>query len=248
MSKMKIKKRLFTIFILGIVVSMSLFSALSYSETFGNEDFGKSVIITDDKKYAVKEYKSGWNLIPRSVSSTKINTLMPETPESEKCDLQNSPSFFYLPSQNEYSSDKEGFSSYIKPIAEEGYAYGSSAGSFWVYFENDCLLTTDREETSMDSKTKLSKGWNFISATKEMEGKNIGNLTGTCEISSAHFWHNEGGGQESSGWIEIPLNGGDDEVYEDSVGMGIIMKAESDCELNVGGSSDSESAPGLPGE
>jgi len=244
---MEIKKRLFVIFILGIVVSISLFSALSYSETFGNGDFGKNIFITDDKKYAVKEYKSGWNLIPRSVSSTKINTLMPGTPESEKCDLQNSPSFFYLPSQNKYSSDKEGFSSYIKPIAEEGYAYGSSAGSFWIYFENDCLLTIDREETSMGSKTKLSKGWNFVSATKEMKGKNLGDLTGTCEISSAYFWYNgDGGGQESSGWMEIPLNGEDDEVYEDSVGMGIILKAGSECELNIGSSSDSGSAPSLP--
>jgi hypothetical protein len=84
----------------------------------------------------------------------------------------------------------------------------------------------------------LFKGWNFVAITSLMKGKAIGDVSGTCKITSAYIY-------EADAWRN-QADSLKEKFTEDSLGHAMAVKVENDCLFNFDKASQKSSIPALP--
>jgi len=106
-------------------------------------------------------------------------------------------------------------------------------GAFWVYSKEEGMLKYSTDLILPMDEISLYEGWNFLSVTPDLAGKEFEETQGDCNISKVYIWD-----YVAQDWYQ--LNGFDD----DALGYGVIVKVSSDCTL--GSSGGGASPPGLP--
>ncbi|MBU0957729.1 MAG: hypothetical protein KKF56_02865 [Nanoarchaeota archaeon] len=114
--------------------------------------------------------------------------------------------------------------------------------AMWVYSDVSVSTEYRAQEPLPLSELKLYAGWNFVAITPEMKGKTFNELKGNCDFTKVY--HFESLVQEWSPNL-VNDNSMDEELTDDSVGLGILIKVTSDCKLGTSG--NSVGPPGLPG-
>jgi len=111
--------------------------------------------------------------------------------------------------------------------------------SVWMFSKKDQLLSVEQESSyELDlEKTKLNKGWNFLSVTPEMVGKSLDEWKGDCKVITSAIWSGD-----FQNW-DIG-NAGDFGIRftENLLWKGLSVKVLEDCKLG-----DNIAPPTLPG-
>ncbi len=106
--------------------------------------------------------------------------------------------------------------------------------SAWVYSTKKGTIVYEYTVLKLEN-IELNAGWNFMTMTPEMIGKNFMDLKGTCNIEKAYGWE-----PVRKEWNNLL----DEQLPEDATGAGFIVKVTNSCKLeNTGSSSD---VPQLP--
>jgi hypothetical protein len=87
------------------------------------------------------------------------------------------------------------------------------------------------------------KGWNFVAANPEMQGKTMQDIKGDCDILWAY-----GFGKESASSAQSWLPFGNNTFNAGFIGQGLIIKVSDNCKLGdiIGGVNDNVNPPQLP--
>ncbi len=113
------------------------------------------------------------------------------------------------------------------------------------YFENAAAWVYSNEEGKINFKVSskdqitLFAAWNLIAIAPEMEGKNLEELKGDCDVIIAYVWWDEG-----QKWDNVPLNG---DFPSDLIGKGLLVKVSENCELSLDEEPAITSPPSIPG-
>ena len=218
---------LFIISILGIVYAYSL-----------DEDYS----FLEDKNNALVEIRPGWNLVPIYIHEG-VKDYFPEVDDEDICQFRDfKANYVYDSANKKYISEENIPDGYFSSNAKN--RFNSFFTSVWVYSDSNCFLILDEDIKDDTGSSTLVPGWNLISITPSMIGKSLGNFVDGCDVSSVYFWNN---GDDGSGWVDVlPLDGKNDKIYEESMGIGLIIKVKGLCELNFESSYSSGSIPSFP--
>jgi hypothetical protein len=116
--------------------------------------------------------------------------------------------------------------------------------SMWVYSEKTGTLRYNTlEDYPLLKDRKLSSGYNFVTITPDMNGKSLNEIKGTCNIDKVY--HFESSIQQ---WSPNLVNDNfmDEKLTEDSIGLGILLRATNECNFEGEGSSDTTQPPSIP--
>jgi len=116
-------------------------------------------------------------------------------------------------------------------------------GSMWIYSKRAGYLAYNRVDVPKINEVTLLQGWNFMTTTSDMVGKNMGDIKGSCDIEKVFAyvsgnwrnWFDKTGEKNNLDVMFIPT---------ENAGTGFIMKVSSDCVL--GSLSSSVNPPSLP--
>ncbi len=150
--------------------------------------------------------QKGWNLISFPGKAVRTSTSC--------ADLAG---FIYLPEEKKYASLKQLEN---KNILLNDYL---STHAFWAYSPSGCSIKLKIESETSYESMNLASGWNLVSVHKELIGKNIGEITQTCDVQVAYFWN-----AEDKKWEKINLL---DPITEKHLYKGIVIKSNNYCEL-----------------
>ena len=96
----------------------------------------------------------------------------------------------------------------------------------WVYSDKKGLLKMKDLILIKPSEISLQKGWNFVTITPDMTGKQLGEIVGSCNVEKVYGWW-----QEHQDWDLIALDGGKFNKEIDLSGSGFIIKVTDNCKL-----------------
>ncbi len=108
--------------------------------------------------------------------------------------------------------------------------------SAWVYSTKKGTIVYEYTVLKLEN-IALNSGWNFMTMTPEMVGKNIMELKGTCNIEKAFGWE-----PDRKAWNDLL----DEQLPEEATGAGFIIKVTNSCSLENTGSNSDTSPPPLP--
>ncbi len=158
--------------------------------------------------------KSGWNLIA-----------LPGDGKLEKgtcSSIDKLYAFVYIAEAGKYMTLKQA-EDYMGPERLMEYL---KHHSFWVYSFRECSMRFKlRKETSFND-LELSRGWNFLPITGDMEGGSLEEVGPECDFESAYYWD-----PEAQRWREW---GVDEGFTEEMIYRGIVVKVSDSCEFGWG--------------
>ncbi len=96
----------------------------------------------------------------------------------------------------------------------------------WVYSEKSGLLKYSTIRYDKLDKRKLAQGWNFVSITPEMIGKDIDEIKGDCDVINLYHWS-----PRVQSFINALENFDEMTRNNENAGYGFIMKVSNDCTL-----------------
>jgi len=205
----------------------------------------------DELEYLDQEVtlKEGWNLVSVYTLSNYLFILDTELSKYDKDnleDLQIKAIFFYDFFEKSYimsypQNEVDKILIFKERVNSNFDNYGLHANSaLWVYSDKRQVIsfrTTDGPLMVEDVKMKL--GWNFLTITPDMKGKTINQIKGNCDIEKLYSY--ETSVQKWSNNLAYD-NFMDEELTDDSIWSGIVIKLNSDC--SFGG--DSVNPPQIP--
>lgn len=119
-----------------------------------------------------------------------------------------------------------------------------TALGWWVYTPKimttspDFVIQSDRLDYYKGAYD-LFKGWNFVAITSLMKGKAIGDVSGTCKLTTAYVF-------ERGAWQKQTDADLKEKFTDDSLGHAMAVKVENDCAFNFDKASQKSSIPALP--
>ncbi len=109
--------------------------------------------------------------------------------------------------------------------------------SAWVYSTKKGTIVYEYTKLKLEN-IELNSGWNFMTLTPEMVGKNILELKGDCNIEKVFGWE-----PDRKTWNDLL----DEQLPEEATGAGFIIKVSNSCKLeNMGGGNNGDNPPQLP--
>jgi len=96
-----------------------------------------------------------------------------------------------------------------------------SLSSMWVYSKKAGYLEYYRVDVPKIDNITLLQGWNFLTITPEMVGKNLNELKSGCNVEKAFLFKNQKWNALGSKTFDLA-----------STGTGFIVKVSSDCTMS----------------
>jgi hypothetical protein len=190
----------------------------------------------------------GWNLIqgfgnPSFITSSSIG--------KEKATENIKAIFAFSPLDKKYVKvypiDSSSHSSNPDRIAFDSLPPAVLQLPFWVYSSKGGY-SISYETQKLDSTFQITwpSGWNLVSISNEMVGKNLNEIKGSCNIEKAYWWSDKENSKGS--WVSFPS---DISFDRSLVGLGIALKFSSECKLgssSSGSGSTITAPPAIPND
>ena len=180
-----------------------------------------TAVSPDGYNHNVRVYvEKGWNLVllvdvgdildTSEIKQEDVLTSWIYSPEEKKY-LQ----FYPNRSEFDFYYSRNKFSEYSKAMGRLGF------GSMWIYSKKVGYLQYYRVDVPKIDNITLLQGWNFLTMTPEMSGRNLNDIKSGCNVEKAFSFKNQK-------WTAL----GSRTFDLSSVGTGFIVRVSSDCTMD----------------
>ena len=208
---------------------------------------GENVVLKLDQGWSIVSLPGAGRGMPVKTLQENLMTVAVDngnstTEEVEKLDAQNPQMrfFIYLKDEKKFASFKEA-REIMGPAEFRKYLLQNA---FWAYTPEARDLVFHVRKFSSYGGLALKDGWNFIPVTRDMPGKKLSEIGGSCDFQASYLYNS--GAQK---WEKLGM---DDAVSKDYLFSGIVARINGDCKLaeekmfNGGTPAESVSVPELP--
>lgn len=217
-----------------IILSIAILSLLSLA-TFVSAAMMAELDSVGRPTYDVRiEVTKGWNLVSGFSDVKNIHSNSEVKAEDIKA------VWYYSPVKNIYlnmypNRNWDEFQDDVNYYGEDDYIMISS---MWLYSEKTGILQYKTGRFPSELKyNKMIKGWNFVSLTNLMIDKSLEDIKGNCDITKAYVFN---AAENEKEWHNVGM---DDDIPREAIGMGMVVKVSSDCNL---GDVSSSIPPSIP--
>ncbi|GEM_PF-1805184 len=226
-----------------VLVLLVLFSAFGFASV--STEIAKQYNSNTNKVTLI--VSTGWNMIPIGEGISTGD----DTQSSDDCQSQDSKSIFVWDSLSKQylggpvsnsdpspASTQKAFDA-INSAKPLGYAFGN-IGAAWIYRTKPCTVEMSLSGNALTGATgrKILQGWNFITIMPWMLNKKFIDIAGNCNIIKANAWEDASqkwDQSSSSAGATILMSQTNSPIRESTIGMTLVIYAESDCELSITG-------------
>ncbi|GEM_PF-6797703 len=194
-------------------------------------------------------FNPGWNLAPVNLFQSV------GCADSENAKANISAIYLYSPLDKSYvgagiggeGTQVEALGRKYTPYALSHLTPTETGTSFWVYWKgNPCTTSINTGSSYQELSTKkLFAGWNFMSIVPWMEGKNLNDMLGSCNVQRLATWSSESQSwSTSAGITPEKLQAANTTFSNADIGKTLLVKTAAECSLSATG--QIPPAPALP--